>query len=65
MKFWTRRDGLCFCVTFAVALTVYVYSLPPSITLEDAGELAVAADHLGIPIHRAIRFGPFLPGSSN
>ncbi|MDA3875376.1 MAG: DUF2723 domain-containing protein, partial [Kiritimatiellae bacterium] len=49
MKFWTRRDGLCFWITFAVALAVYVYSLPPSITLEDAGELAVAADQLGVP----------------
>jgi tetratricopeptide (TPR) repeat protein len=49
MKFWTGRDGLCFWITFSAALAVYVYSLPPSITLEDAGELAVAADHLGIP----------------
>lgn len=49
MKFWTRRDGFCFCITGAVALAVYVFSLPPSITLEDAGELAVAADHLGVP----------------
>ncbi|MEX2606015.1 MAG: DUF2723 domain-containing protein [Kiritimatiellia bacterium] len=49
MKFWTRRDVVCFWITFAVALAVYVYSLPPSITLEDAGELAVAADHLGVP----------------
>jgi len=32
-----------------VAFSVYLYSLPPSITLEDAGELAVAADYLGVP----------------
>ncbi|WFB34705.1 DUF2723 domain-containing protein [Kiritimatiellota bacterium B12222] len=49
MNFWSRRDGLTFLLTFVVALGVYTYCLPSSITLEDAGELAVAADYLGVP----------------
>ncbi|MDF3127911.1 DUF2723 domain-containing protein [Kiritimatiellaeota bacterium B1221] len=49
MSFWTRRDGVAFALCFTAAFAVYVYSLPPSITLEDAGELAVAADYLGVP----------------
>lgn len=49
MRVWTRRDGLTFGLTFLVTLTGYVYSLPHSITMEDAGELAVAGDHLGVP----------------
>lgn len=49
MSFWHRRDGLAFLLTFGCALGVYWYTLPPSITLEDAGELAVAADYLGVP----------------
>lgn len=47
--FWTRRDWLAFFTTFLVALGVYVFSLPPSVTMEDAGEFAVAADWLGVP----------------
>ncbi|MCC5843223.1 MAG: DUF2723 domain-containing protein [Verrucomicrobia bacterium] len=44
-----RRDLLAGLVTFIIALGGYLYTLPPSITLEDAGELAVAADFLGVP----------------
>jgi hypothetical protein len=32
-----------------IALTVYLLCLPPTITGEDAGELVVAAQHLGVP----------------
>lgn len=49
MSFWSRRDGICFLLTFLVAITVYTFSLPTGVTLEDAGELAVAADYLGVP----------------
>lgn len=49
MRVWSRRDVLSFSLTFLVALAGYLYSLPDSITLEDAGELAVAGDHLGVP----------------
>jgi tetratricopeptide (TPR) repeat protein len=44
-----RRDFVAFWVTFLAALAVYIYWLPPSINLEDGGELAVAADYLGVP----------------
>lgn len=44
-----RRDLLAGLITFVLALGGYLYTLPPSITLEDAGELAVAADFLGVP----------------
>ena len=43
------RDLLAFSIPCLIALGVYIFSLPPSITLEDAGELVVAADHLGVP----------------
>ena len=49
MSFWSRRDGSCFLICFTIAMGVYLYSLPQSITLEDAGELVVAADYLGVP----------------
>ncbi len=43
------RDLLAFFPVFALSLGVYTAGLPPSITLEDAGELVVAADYLGVP----------------
>lgn len=48
-RFWTRRDVAAFAVPGLIALGVYVFSLPPSVTMEDAGELVVAADYLGVP----------------
>ncbi|MCC5848081.1 MAG: DUF2723 domain-containing protein [Verrucomicrobia bacterium] len=47
--FWARRDFVAFALTFVAVLGVYVWSLPPSVTLEDAGEFAVAADWMGVP----------------
>ena len=47
--FWARRDFVAFGLTFVAVLAVYVWSLPPSVTLEDAGEFAVAADWMGVP----------------
>lgn len=44
-----HRDAVAFGLAFAAALTGYTLTLPPSITLEDAGELAVAANWLGVP----------------
>jgi tetratricopeptide (TPR) repeat protein len=40
---------LAGAVTFWVTLLVYAWTMPPTVTLEDAGELAVAADYLGVP----------------
>ncbi len=48
-RFFNRTDWLAFWTAFAVSLVIYVYTLAPSVTLEDGGELAVAADWLGVP----------------
>lgn len=48
-RFYRRADWLAFGVAFGVALAVYVATLAPTVTLEDSGELAVAADYLGVP----------------
>lgn len=47
--FFLRTDWLCFWLTFAISLTVYTLTLAPTVTLEDSGELIVAADYLGVP----------------
>ncbi len=46
---FTRLDWWAFWVAFAIAFSVYFYTLAPSVTMSDAGELAVAGDHLGVP----------------
>ena len=49
-KSWLNRaDWLTFWAVSGVVLAAYVCSLGPSIGLEDAGELATAADVLGVP----------------
>ncbi|MFC1498857.1 protein O-mannosyl-transferase family [Verrucomicrobiota bacterium] len=48
-KFFRKIDWLALGITFVVALIVYVMTLAPTVTLEDSGELAVAADYLGVP----------------
>ena len=48
-RLFTRGDWLVFWVCFLVSLGVYTYTLAPSVTLEDSGELVVAADYLGVP----------------
>ncbi len=47
--FFDRWDWLAFWASLGVALVVYLFSLGPSIGLEDAGELVVAADVMGVP----------------
>lgn len=48
-SFFRRIDwaaaGLCFLIAFGV----YFFTLAPTVTLEDSGELAVASDYLGVP----------------
>ena len=44
-----KGDRLAFWVSGLTAFAVYFCSLGPSIGLEDAGELATAADVLGVP----------------
>ena len=48
-RFFTRLDWSAFWIAFTVTLGVYAYTLAPTLTLEDSGELAVAADYLGVP----------------
>ena len=48
-RFFRRIDWLAFWTATVIALAVYVYSLPPTVTLEDCGELAVAGNSLGVP----------------
>lgn len=47
--FFRRVDWSAFWTAFLISLGVYVYTLAPTVTLEDSGELAVAADYLGVP----------------
>ncbi len=48
-QFYDRTDWLAFWASAGCAFVVYLLSLGPSVGLEDAGELAVAADSLGVP----------------
>ena len=54
-RFYARRDLLAAVLTGAAALTGYLCSLAPSVTLDDAGMLTTAAFQLG---------GPHAPGYS-
>lgn len=47
--FFDRTDWLAFWAGLLGAFVVYALSLGPSVGLEDAGELATAADALGVP----------------
>ena len=48
-RFWSKHD-LVACVAAAlVSFAGYVYTLAPSVTLDDSGELLTAAHHLGVP----------------
>lgn len=47
--FFRRVDWTAFWITFLVSFAVYAYTLAPTVTLEDSGELAVASDYLGVP----------------
>ncbi len=47
--FFRRTDWWAFWVVLAASFAVYFYTLAPTLTLEDSGELAVASDYLGVP----------------
>ncbi len=47
--FFRRVDWSAFWTGFIISLSVYCYTLAPTVTLEDSGELAVASDYLGVP----------------
>ncbi len=44
-----RTDLTAFLTTLGVGLAVYVWAMAPTVTLEDSGELIVAAHYLGVP----------------
>ena len=48
-RFLRRLDWSAFWTAFALSFAVYFYTLAPTVTLEDSGELAVAGRHLGVP----------------
>ncbi len=48
-SFFRRIDWSAFWAAAIISMFVYFLTLGPSVTLEDAGELAVAGDHLGVP----------------
>ena len=48
-KFFSRLDWAAFWTATLAAFLVYFFTLGPSVGLEDSGELATAAAHLGVP----------------
>ncbi len=47
--FFRFVDWSAFWTATIVVLIVYGFTLAPTVTLEDCGELAVGSDHLGVP----------------
>jgi tetratricopeptide (TPR) repeat protein len=47
--FYRRVDWAAFWTATIVSFGVYFYTLAPTLTLEDSGELAVAGDYMGVP----------------
>src|SRR6476660_234830 len=45
---WSRAELLCACAVFLVALVVYSWTLAPTVTPTDSGELILAAYGLGV-----------------
>lgn len=48
-RFFRRSDWAAFWTVLVISLGVYVYTLAPTVTLEDCGELVVASDYMGVP----------------
>jgi tetratricopeptide (TPR) repeat protein len=48
-RFFRPLDWAAFWLAFLVSFLVYAFSLAPTVTLEDSGELVVASDYLGVP----------------
>jgi hypothetical protein len=48
-RFFERTDWVSFWVTTVLALTVYLWTLAPDVTLEMSGELSVAGMYAGVP----------------
>jgi len=48
-RFYTRRDLLAGTIAGVVAFAGYMWTLAPSVTMEDSGEFLTAAYNLGVP----------------
>lgn len=48
-RFFRKLDWSAFWTACILSFIVYVYTLAPTVSLEDSGELAVAGDCLGVP----------------
>ncbi|OGV84753.1 MAG: hypothetical protein A2340_04340 [Lentisphaerae bacterium RIFOXYB12_FULL_60_10] len=48
-RFFRPVDWAAFWTALALSFAVYAYTLAPTVSLEDSGELAVASDYLGVP----------------
>ncbi|NLB56648.1 MAG: DUF2723 domain-containing protein [Lentisphaerae bacterium] len=48
-KVFGKSGWTAFWITLLISLAVYFYTQAPTVTLEESGELVVAADHLGVP----------------
>lgn len=47
--FFRRVDWSAFWTVWIIAFSLYLFTLAPSVTLEDSGEESVAADYMGVP----------------
>ena len=47
-SFWSNRDLVASGAATLVSFACYIYTLAPSVTLDDSGELLTAAHHLGV-----------------
>jgi len=47
--FFRAIDWAAFWTVWVLAFLLYIYTAAPSVTLEDSGELTVAADNMGVP----------------
>lgn len=48
-SFIRKIDWCAFWIATGFSFAIYLYTLAPTVTLEDSGELAVAGDWLGVP----------------
>jgi len=48
-RFFRPLDWSAFWTAFVISFVVYFFTLAPTVTLEDSGELATASAYLGVP----------------
>ncbi|HKX61618.1 MAG TPA: DUF2723 domain-containing protein [Verrucomicrobiae bacterium] len=49
LPFFGRVDWLAFALSAGLVLAAYLLTLAPNVTLEDSGEMSVAAQYAGVP----------------